>query len=76
LAREFARRILEAAHVDQVDDVMLVASELVTNAVLHASTHLELVIDVGTTSCVSRSPTAAPSPPSSRRRPRTKAAGD
>jgi anti-sigma regulatory factor (Ser/Thr protein kinase) len=50
LAREFARRILEAAHVDRVDDVMLVASELVTNAVLHASTDLEVVIDVGTTS--------------------------
>jgi anti-sigma regulatory factor (Ser/Thr protein kinase) len=37
---------LQAGQVDRVDDMMLVASELVTNAVVHADTDLELVIDV------------------------------
>lgn len=47
LAREFVRGALRGAVPDAVvDDAVLVASELVTNAVVHAGTPSELVLDL------------------------------
>jgi len=48
-ARRFVGRALDDAHVEKpvVDTVVLLTSEVVTNAVLHACSPIEVTIDIG-----------------------------
>lgn len=48
LARGFVRRVLAAAGIDPLttEDAALLATELVTNSVIHASTDITLAVDV------------------------------
>jgi anti-sigma regulatory factor (Ser/Thr protein kinase) len=46
VARRFVRDLLDGADEDTLDTVLLLASELVTNAILHAHTPVELGVCV------------------------------
>ena len=45
-ARRFVGETLRSWGVDEVDDAMLLTSELVTNAIVHAGTEVEVVCEV------------------------------
>lgn len=48
--RSMIRQMLDEAHLAELaDDVLLLATELTTNAVLHAGTDLDVTVDVGAT---------------------------